>query len=92
LKHQLPQVMNVVYAGAYTAEMFKGFENAYKKRVLPLKEQQRRPQPRSSSSGSFALHIGGVTHEVRAASQLPQLAPHARSGPRRPPRSSAGSH
>jgi hypothetical protein len=81
--------MNVIYAGAYTAEMFKGYENAYKKRVLPPKEQQRRPQPRSSSSGSFALLIGGVTHEVPVALQLPQLAPHARPGPRHLPRSSA---
>jgi hypothetical protein len=65
LKQVLPQTMNVIYAGAYTPELFKGYETAYKKRVLPPKEQQRKAQWRGSSSGSFALKIGDTVHEAR---------------------------
>jgi hypothetical protein len=56
--------MNVVYAGAYTPEQFRGYENAYKKRVLPPKDQQHKSQLKGSSGSGFALQVGGVTHEA----------------------------
>ncbi len=71
LKQLLPQTMNVIYAGAYTPELFRGYENAYKKRVLPPKEQQRKLQLKGSSGGGFALQIGGIIHEANHLSLLP---------------------
>jgi hypothetical protein len=80
LKHVLPQTMNVVYAGAYTPEQFKGFENAYKKRVLPPKEQQRKSQLKGSSGSGFALQIGDAIHEARHSTLVLPRASHPHAG------------
>jgi hypothetical protein len=80
LKQQLPQTLSLVHGGVYSPELIKLYEAAYKKRVLPPKEQQRKTQLRGSSSGSFALKIDKAIHEARQNALTPKRKSHVCTG------------
>ena len=62
-KRQLQENLSVVH-GIVSQDLLEIYMKAYKKRALPLKEQQRKAQLPGTVAGSFSIQIGDSMHEV----------------------------
>ena len=56
--------------GIVSQDLLELYMKAYKKRLLPQKEQQRKAQLQGAAGGSFAVQIGDTMQEVRAIPSL----------------------
>jgi len=63
-KRQLQENLSVVH-GIVSQDLLELYMKAYKKRALPLKEQQRKAQLPGTVAGSFSVQIGDSMHEVQ---------------------------
>ena len=68
-KRQLQENLSVVH-GIVSQDLLELYMKAYKKRALPLKEQQRKSQLPGTVAGSFSIQIGNSMHEVHRKSLL----------------------